>query len=134
MLARIDNFSPEEDTEFFGKKVGGSVCAAVDEYALFDFAKLHGLGTSKKKPQAYQVLLAGGDGEPAKLALVYSICGSSFKPEAEKINSDETTITDADSCSKMGANTDTLGNMYLLKDGACVQSFKNADFDATVEQ
>jgi len=56
------------------------VCAAVDEYALFDFAKLHGLGTSKKKPQAYQVLVKGDDGQPAKLALVYSICGKPFKP------------------------------------------------------
>lgn len=43
-------------------------------------------------------------------------------------------ITDAESCSKLAGNADTIGNMYLLADGACVQSFKNAEFDATLEE
>lgn len=32
------------------------------------------------------------------------------------------------------ASGDTHGNMYLVRDGACVQSFLDADFNATVEQ
>ena len=65
-------------------------------------------------------------------ALVYAICGESFEPDKDKINAKAgvVTISDEDSCSKMASHSDTKGNMYLLKDGACVQSFKFADFDA----
>ena len=66
--------------------------------------------------------------------MIFSICGSNFKPDAAKINSDaKVTIKDEESCKKLANNLDTIGNMYLLKDGACVQSFHYAEFDATVE-
>jgi hypothetical protein len=49
-LTQIEQFNPEEDTQFFGKQVGGQVCAAVDEYAVFEFSKLEKLTTKTDKP------------------------------------------------------------------------------------
>lgn len=50
------------------------------------------------------------------------------------MNTDKPVITNAASCNALGTNSDTDGNMYLVVNGACVQSFKDADFKSTVEK
>ena len=97
--AEIEKFNPDEDTMFFTRKVGGQVCAAIDQYAVFDFKRLEKFTIGKKK-QAYQVLEPGAsEDDPAKLALIYQVCGTPFTPDASKVNTKATNIiSDEASC------------------------------------
>jgi hypothetical protein len=65
--------------------------------------------------------------------MVWDVCGKSFSPQASKINGDAK-ITDAASCTTFAEDKEKRGNMYVVKDGKCVQSFKYGEFEAEVEQ
>ena len=112
------------------------MCAAADSYAVYDFKKFDAYTKGEKGKYAYKVLEAGAsDDEPAKFAIIYAICGKAFKPDASKLNTDKAkVIADMKSCNDLATDATTKGNMYLLKDGKCVQSFHYADFKATIEQ
>lgn len=49
VIQEIHNFKPEEETQFFGAEVGGKVCVAVADYALFSFKKMAVKGTDGKE-------------------------------------------------------------------------------------
>ena len=55
------------------------------------------------------------------------------KPDPAKINSDKATTIVGTKCDDMAGMADTKGNMYLLKNGQCVQSFSSGELDAVIE-
>lgn len=67
--------------------------------------------------------------------MVSKVCGTSyFTPKTDKlVPAAAGAIADEEGCRKMAETEDTKGNMFLLKDGKCVQSFSKGEFDATVE-
>ena len=111
------------------KVVGGHKCLAMDDYALFSFKKMKALGKpTKDKPYVAYVI-----SKEFKTSMIWAVCGSEFEPKAGKISPDDSLITDGfASCKKLAANRDTKGNVYLVKDGKCVQSFKYGKFQAKV--
>lgn len=132
VLTEVDKFDEHQQTQLYMKEVGGAVCQAFDSYALFDFNKLSKYNVDAAKPDAVHVL-SPDDGTTTWGYLVYKVCGGAFEPKVENLNTDLDVITDLESCKKMFDNGDTKGNVYLVKDGACIQSFNNAEFSAEVE-
>ena len=127
-LTQLDKLTPAEQTELFARSIGGKVCTAIDDYAIFDFKKLDAetRGNVKDKTQAYLTIEPGNSaGKDAdKLGLVFKLCGDLGKPDAAKINTEnENVIKNKESCDNMAGLTTSKGNMYLLDNGKCVQSF-----------
>lgn len=132
MLKQNKQYDPEQQTQLITKRVGGKVCQAYDDYALFDFNKL----SKMKNPTAakpYSAIILNKD---AKIALIWDVCGMPFVPEKDKLIGDDLTdyvTDDFASCKALGEKDETKGNVYVVKGGKCAYSLKYGKFDADIK-
>lgn len=116
------------------------MCQAFDQYALFNLQKFNGLGKGDASMSyRYKEIKAGAAGKPAALAMVYRICDGNFKSSAQelkKVNAPKNTKIVAagkeSTCENIYKKSETEGNIYLVKDGECIQSFSGGKFAAKI--
>lgn len=127
-LTQIENFDESEQTQFVLNKIGGLVCQAFDKFAVFDFKKFDKFQVETDKAYALQVV-EPADSKPdesmPKMSMIYKVCGKDFDPLEKKdllstFKHKEIVSDKYASCGKMGSNSDTNGNVYLVSDGKCV--------------
>jgi hypothetical protein len=66
--------------------------------------------------------------------LLYKVCGGAFTPDAAKTSKSDLIASGEATCKTMAEDDSTKGNVYLVKEGKCVQSFNGADFKAEVTE